>query len=49
MFLLGFMLKHDLEELEPNLEAAGFRNIEISAAPFRVLGLPLLSFLKAFK
>jgi ubiquinone/menaquinone biosynthesis C-methylase UbiE len=48
-FLLGFMLKHDLEELKPNLEAAGFRNIDISAAPFRVFGLPLLSYLLTSK
>jgi ubiquinone/menaquinone biosynthesis C-methylase UbiE len=48
-FLLGFMLKHDLEELKPKLEVTGFRNIDISAAPFRVFGLPLLSYLLTSK
>lgn len=46
---LGFMLKHELKELQPKLETSGFRNIEISRAKFRVLGLPLLSFLRASK
>jgi len=47
--ILGFLFKHDLDELQPKLESTGFSTIEISRAPFRVLGLPLLSFLKAFK
>jgi ubiquinone/menaquinone biosynthesis C-methylase UbiE len=46
---LGFLFKHDLEELQSKLESTGFSTIEISRAPFRVLGLPLLSFLKTFK
>jgi ubiquinone/menaquinone biosynthesis C-methylase UbiE len=41
-FLLGFMLKHDLNELEPIMESSGFSQIEISQAKFRVLGLPIL-------
>jgi demethylmenaquinone methyltransferase / 2-methoxy-6-polyprenyl-1,4-benzoquinol methylase len=46
---LGFLFKHELEELEPKLESTGFSKIEISKAPFRVFGLPLLSFLRANK
>jgi ubiquinone/menaquinone biosynthesis C-methylase UbiE len=46
---LGFMLKHDLEELQPKLEATGFSNTEILQAPFRVFGLPLLSYLLTSK
>lgn len=48
-FLLGFMLKHDLEELNPKLESAGFSEIRIARAPFRVFGLPLISYLSAVK
>ncbi len=47
--LLGFMLKHDLRELQPQMESSGFSQIEISQAKFRVLGLPLLSFLRGIK
>lgn len=47
--LLGFMLKHDLEELQPKLESSRFSKTEISRAPFRVFGLPLLSYLSASK
>ena len=46
---LGFMLKHDLKELQPILESVGFSQIEISQAKFRVLGLPLLSFVLGTK
>jgi ubiquinone/menaquinone biosynthesis C-methylase UbiE len=42
--LLGFMLKHDLKELQPIMESSGFSQIEISQAKYRVLGLPILSF-----
>lgn len=47
--LLGFMLKHDLKELQPIMESSGFSQIEIAQAKFRVLGLPLLSFLRGTK
>lgn len=46
---LGFMLKHDLKELQPKLESSGFSQIEIAQAKFRVLGLPLLSFVRGTK
>jgi ubiquinone/menaquinone biosynthesis C-methylase UbiE len=46
---LGFMFKHDLKELQPKLESAGFIKFEISQAKFKVLGLPLLSFLRSNK
>jgi len=48
-FLLGFMLKHDLKELRPILESSGFSRIEISQAKFRVIGLPILSFVLGIK
>lgn len=47
--LLGFMLKHDLKELQPVMESSGFSQIEISQAKFRILGLPVLSFLRSKK
>ncbi len=47
--LLGFMLKHDLEELSPKLLSSGFSSLEIARAPFRVFGLPLISFLRSTK
>jgi ubiquinone/menaquinone biosynthesis C-methylase UbiE len=47
--LLGFMLKHDLKELQPVMESSGFSQIEISQAKYRVLGLPILSFVRAIK
>ena len=46
---LGFMLKHDLKELQPIMESVGFSPIEISQAKFRVLGLPVLSFVLGTK
>jgi ubiquinone/menaquinone biosynthesis C-methylase UbiE len=46
---LGFMFKHDLKELQPKLESVGFIKFEISKAKFKVLGLPLLSFLRSNK
>jgi len=42
--ILGFMFKHDVRELQPMMESSGFSKIEISQAPFRVFGLPILSF-----
>jgi len=47
--LLGFMLKHDLKELQPIMESSGFSQIEIAQTKFRVLGLPLLSFVRGTK
>lgn len=46
---LGFMLKHELNELQPKLESTGFTKTEIAQAKFRILGLPLLSYLRASK
>jgi ubiquinone/menaquinone biosynthesis C-methylase UbiE len=46
---LGFMLKHDLKELQPIMESSGFSHTEISRAKYRVFGLPLLSFVRAIK
>jgi ubiquinone/menaquinone biosynthesis C-methylase UbiE len=42
--LFGGMLQHDLHELLPLMEAAGFSNNEITQAKFRVMGLSILSF-----
>jgi ubiquinone/menaquinone biosynthesis C-methylase UbiE len=44
--LLGGMLQHDLRELLPLMEASGFSDIEIAPAIFRVLGLPILAFVR---
>ena len=44
--LFGGMLGHDLHELCPLMEASGFSNIEIAPAKFRVLGLPILSYVR---
>jgi ubiquinone/menaquinone biosynthesis C-methylase UbiE len=46
---LGFMLKHDLNELLPIMESSGFSQRELSRAKYRVLGLPLLSFVRGIK
>lgn len=46
---LGYMLKHDLQELLPPMKAAGFSEIEISQVKYRVLGLPILSFVRGSK
>jgi len=47
--VLGFFLKHDLKELQPIMETSGFSHIEISRAKYRVLGLPILSFVLGTK
>jgi len=44
--LFGGMLQHDLRELLPLLETAGFSDIEIAQARFRVLGLSVLAFVR---
>jgi ubiquinone/menaquinone biosynthesis C-methylase UbiE len=46
---LGFMLKHDLKELQPIMESSGFSQLEISQAKYRVFGLPILSFVRGTK
>jgi ubiquinone/menaquinone biosynthesis C-methylase UbiE len=46
---LGFMLKHDLKELQPIMELSGFSHIEISRAKYRIMGLSILSFALAIK
>jgi ubiquinone/menaquinone biosynthesis C-methylase UbiE len=46
---LGFMLKHDLNELQPVMESSGFSQIEISQAKYRVIGLPILSYVRGIK
>ncbi len=43
------MLKHELKELQPVMESTGFSKIEIARAKYRVLGLPLLSFIRGIK
>jgi ubiquinone/menaquinone biosynthesis C-methylase UbiE len=48
-FILGFMLKHDLEELRSEMESSGFSQIEISQAKYRVIGLPILSYVLGTK
>jgi ubiquinone/menaquinone biosynthesis C-methylase UbiE len=47
--LVGFMIKHDLKELQPAMESTGFSQINIARARYRVMGLPILSFLRAIK
>jgi ubiquinone/menaquinone biosynthesis C-methylase UbiE len=44
--LFGGMLEHELQELRPLMEASGFSDIEIAPAKFRVLGLPVLSYVR---
>jgi ubiquinone/menaquinone biosynthesis C-methylase UbiE len=46
--LFGSMLQHDLHELFPLMEAAGFSNTEIAQAKFRVMGLSVLSFVRGW-
>jgi ubiquinone/menaquinone biosynthesis C-methylase UbiE len=44
--LLGFMLQHDPRELVPLMENSGFSDIENAQAKFRVLGLPILGYVR---
>jgi len=44
--LLGGMLKHDLRELLPLMKDSGFSNLEIAPAKLRILGLPVLAFVR---
>ncbi len=42
--ILGFMLQHDLKELLPLMQASGFQDTVIKQAKFRIVGLPVVSF-----
>ncbi len=44
--LFGFMLEHNLRELLPLLQEAGFTDIEVGPANYRLLGLSLLGFVR---
>lgn len=46
---LGFMLDHDLKELLPVMEKAGFTGTELKPAKFRIFGLPVLSCVRGRK
>jgi ubiquinone/menaquinone biosynthesis C-methylase UbiE len=46
--LFGGMLQHDLHELLPLMGAAGFSNLEIGQAEFRVMGLSVLGFVRGW-
>jgi ubiquinone/menaquinone biosynthesis C-methylase UbiE len=46
--MFGGMLQHELNELLPLMEGAGFSNIEIAQAKFRVMGLSVLSFVRGW-
>lgn len=48
VFFKGF-IEHDLKELLPLMREAGFSNIEIGPAKFRIFGLPMLSFLRGVR
>ena len=42
--LFGGMLQHDLRELLPLMDVAGFSDVEFGPAEFRILGLSVLAF-----
>ncbi|MBI4789043.1 MAG: methyltransferase domain-containing protein [Chloroflexi bacterium] len=44
--LFGGMLQHDLRELIPLMQEAGFVNVELAPVNYRVLFLPVLSFVR---
>jgi ubiquinone/menaquinone biosynthesis C-methylase UbiE len=44
--LFGGMLKHELRELVPLMEASGFSDVEVAPVKFRILGLSVLSFVR---
>jgi ubiquinone/menaquinone biosynthesis C-methylase UbiE len=46
--LLGSMLQHDLRDLLPLMEAAGFSDVENAPASFRILGLQVLAFARGY-
>jgi ubiquinone/menaquinone biosynthesis C-methylase UbiE len=41
-------LEHDLQELVPSLEAAGFTDMEYGPAKFSIMGLSILAFLRGY-
>jgi len=43
---LGRMLEHDLRELLPIMDAAGFSAVETAPVQYRILGLPVLAFVR---
>jgi len=47
--LLGFMLKHDVKELKPVMEASGYSGVQVSQAKYRVFGFSLLTFITGRK
>jgi hypothetical protein len=44
--LFGGMLQHDLRKLLPLMQVSGFSDMEMAPAKFRVLGLPILAFVR---
>ena len=44
--LFGGMLQHDLKELLPLMGASGFSDVDFGPAKFRILGLPVLGFVR---
>jgi ubiquinone/menaquinone biosynthesis C-methylase UbiE len=46
--LFSGMLKHDLHELLPLMDAAGFSNIEVGRPKFRVMGISVLGFVRGW-
>jgi ubiquinone/menaquinone biosynthesis C-methylase UbiE len=44
--LFGSALRHDVRDLLPLMEAAGFSNVETAPAGFRVLGLQAIAFVR---
>jgi len=42
----GGMLEHELREISPLIEAAGFSNIELCPVSFSILGLQILGFVR---
>jgi ubiquinone/menaquinone biosynthesis C-methylase UbiE len=47
--VLGFMFAHDVRELLPVMEEAGFAGTEVQQAKFRIFGLPALSYVRGRK
>jgi ubiquinone/menaquinone biosynthesis C-methylase UbiE len=43
---LGQMLEHDLRELLPLMAAAGFSDVETAPVQLRILGLPILAYMR---
>lgn len=47
--VLGFMFKHDLKELIPLMQSAGFVGTELKQADYYVFGIPVLSYVRGWK